>query len=236
MTAAARYLPTALAAALILGAGTLYGRWTNRWGYAPEFRRVVEALPRIPHDLGRWHGEDVEETATFRQQREQAEIEGCVLRRYVHRPTGTAITMMLVCGPTGPIATHNPEACYGGGGRHLVGTPATLAIPGGDGAGAPEATFLQGDFRKPGSATSALLKICWSYNSGGGWIGSDDPRMTFAGRPALFKLYLIRELADTGGSPPDDALTPEFLELLLPELDQILSLEPDTSEVGRPAT
>ena len=53
-----RHLPAAVMAALILTAGTIHGRWTNRWARATELQHAVDHLGKLPLTLGDWEGRE----------------------------------------------------------------------------------------------------------------------------------------------------------------------------------
>ena len=56
------------------------------------------------------------------------------------------------------------------------------------------------------------------------WVIPENPRLTFAGLPVLYKLYLIREDAGTGEpNAPDPCV--EFMRELLPQLNRTLFME-----------
>jgi len=213
-----RYLPAALSAAIILGTGLIFGQWTNRWGVTADVQRVVDAFPRLPMAIGQWEGQDTEATEVFGQLQDKGELTGFLLRRYVHRPTGVEVSLMLACGPSGPMATHNPQTCYGGAdGRELRGPLQRVESPAGEGS--PGAAFLRADYGKVRSDIEPLLRIYWSYRGRGDWIATDDARVDFAGVPQIYKIYIIRQMPDTAKAPKDE-LTPQFLAELIPALEE----------------
>lgn len=215
-----QHLPTAVAAALILLGGTVHGYRTDRWGLSPELQQAVDSLPKLPLNVGDWQGEDVELVEDQQQQFENAECHARLLRRYIHRWTGEVVNLMVVCGPTGPIATHDPRACYGGGGWEMAGPPARREFPVGPDAGAGGAAFWAGDFRRTDSASPMGLMIYWSFRGGRAWEAADDPRVDFAARRALYKIYVIREVAVPDGAEVVDTVSPRFIQALLPDLER----------------
>lgn len=215
-----RHLPTAAAAAVILAAGLLHGLQTNRWALAAELQHAVDVLPRLPLEFGEWKGKDIEPDEYQLRSFHAAEILGYVMREYTHETGGETISLLIACGPTGPIATHTPEACYGGSGKAMQGEPRRVEVPGG--TSAPGATFLNAQFRRDQEVAPTTLNIYWSYRGGDRWEAPDDPRMHFAGARALYKVYVIRSMAP-GTDPAEDASTPRFLEALMPALEATLS-------------
>jgi hypothetical protein len=168
-----------------------------------------------------------------REELASAEIDGHVARRYERRDGTAAVTVLLVCGLPGPIGVHPPTACYPGAGYELLAAPATLLLPDGPDGGSAE--FRHTVFGKPSAAVPTYLRILWSWSADGCWKAPEDPRLAFAPRGALYKLYVIREM-DTPGQRVEDDPSLEFLRSLLPELERALfrnqSLKSSNSTVG----
>ena len=121
--------------------------------------------------------------------------------------------MLLVCGRPGPVAVHTPEVCYPGAGFELAqDRPAKVVVQ--PGSGYPPAVFRSALFRQQEALTPASLRIYWSWNSIGNWAVPEYPRFAFAGRPYLYKLYVIFELAGERAEAADATET-EFLRQLL---------------------
>jgi hypothetical protein len=215
-----RRLPLLLAAALILAGGVAHGVWTSRWALVPELQQAVARLPQLPRTVGTWEGTDLEPDESLRRVVASAEITTFVQRRYVDRRTGEAVSLFVACGPTGPISTHGPEACYNGGGRVMVAEPAREEFE--VAPGKPKATFLVGDFRQPGSSLPVGLKIYWSWRGRDRWEWTRNARVDFASARSLYKIYVIREMAMPEGTPIDDRVTPQFLRALLPALETVV--------------
>jgi hypothetical protein len=211
-----RTLPVLIAVPLVIAAGYVHGRWTNRWSPNRAVEAAVARLSRVPAEIGGWRGRDLE---LDRKTMAVAEIDGYVMRRYEDPRTGAAVSALLVCGRPGPIAAHTPEVCYGGAGYEPAGEPATQAIPF-EGAAAP-AEFFTAVFARPKAADAAALRLLWSWNGAGSWETSDNPRLTFARNQALYKLYIVREMASPAERSGDEPAV-AFAKLLLPELQKAL--------------
>jgi hypothetical protein len=48
------------AVALIVGAGLIQGKWTNRWGVPPELAALAQRVDAVPLVIGDWKGEAFE--------------------------------------------------------------------------------------------------------------------------------------------------------------------------------
>jgi hypothetical protein len=209
-------LPLIIAIPIVIAAGYVHGRWIDRWSPAQAVEAATAKLAAVPTTLGDWQGRLIElDQKTI----DRAGIAGYVMRRYEHGPSGTAVSVLLVCGRPGPIAAHTPEVCYGGAGFEPLGESAQQAIrpaPAG-----PPAEFLTAVFGKPNAAVPTYLRIFWSWNGGEGWETSDSPRLRFARYPSLYKLYIVREMATADGAAGDDPSL-AFVKDLLPALDRAL--------------
>ncbi len=127
--------------------------------------------------------------------------------------------MMLLAGPTGPIAVHPPTACYRGLGYTLAAEPATMSVPrnqANSNRAASRDRFQVAEFIPPPHSMSPRVRVAWAWSNDGRWSAPEHPRVAFAGRPALFKLYVTTDASSTH----DDAESTidRFLEQALPEL------------------
>ncbi len=197
---------TALMASLALVAcGLVHGFWTDRWVPPVETAQAAERLNAIPLEVGDWDGE-VQEVKGG----EAGEgVAGCIKRRYVHRKSGTAVSLFLVCGRSGPVSIHTPEACYGASG-FLINTKDRFEADSGD-------NLWKTDAVRTSATEETRLRLYWGWNGGSGWTASKDARVQFVRYPVLYKLYVVRELdglTDSNRNEPCE----DFLRVLLPAL------------------
>jgi hypothetical protein len=205
----------ACAVALILGAGGIHGAWTNRWRPSTALALSASRLQEVPAKVGDWSAQEVEIGA---RELQLAGAVGSLSRRYVNARTGESLSVMLLCGLPANIGSHSPEVCYPGAG--FVLEPATrVSFPIGT---PPRSVTLQtATARKDDPVRPGRLRIFWGWNNAKGWDAPDDPRWSYAALPALWKLYVIRELSGADVEPADDPCR-EFLDRFLPELDHTL--------------
>ncbi len=217
-----RLLPVLTSVALLLGYGLAEGFWSDRWSLSTELAQAPARLATVPSRVGEWQGEDGELDP---RQARQGDIRASLVRRYVSRRTGEALNVLLVCGRPGPIALHSPQVCLGGSGFELQAPPRRKGIAAPGRAG--EDTFWAGRFHKPGVAVPEVIEVYWSWNAEGDWQAVDGPRLFFARRRALYKLYVSRPLAATPAGPEEaggaeqDPIA-EFLGVFLPEVRRCL--------------
>lgn len=225
-----RTLPIVVALALVIATGLVHGQWTRRWTTSRAIDTAVARLPNVSLTLGEWRGEPLE---LSHAQLTMAEIDGYIARRYTDR-RGTTVMVLLVCGRPGPISVHTPDICYAGAGYEPMETPTAWTLP--VGLSGRAAGFRHAIFAKSNAVTPVYLQILWSWSSSGIWEAPDNPRLSFAARPALYKLYVIRETATatTDARRADDP-SRTFLAPLLSELDRVLFMNPGSARDREPS-
>jgi hypothetical protein len=207
-----RYTPVALAVAAIIVSGTVHGFWTGRWHLTQTTQPVAARLSSVSQELGDWQGENLPLDA-----RQEEPDTAQLSRRYVHRRTGKMVTVYLVCGRPGPIAVHTPDVCYAAGGFQVT-SQTKYSLP------EPPAELETALMTKKRVADQMRLRIFWSWSGTGGWSVPENPRLTFARYPMLYKLYVLRELSQVS-EPLDDDPCIDLMRQLLPELQKRLFSE-----------
>ena len=208
-------LPLIVFGALVLTSGVLHGLHTERWRPSPDVEAAVRRLDAVPAVVGDWRSENL----TIEDDLSRAGIKGYLNRRYRNSRTGATVSVLIVCGRPGPISVHTPDVCYRGAGYELAAPPQRKEVSAA--AGSP-GQFWAGRFHKPASTNPAQLDILWSWNGGEGWQAPDRPRMAFARSPALYKLYVIRELVPGPRADKQDP-SAEFVKEFLPEVTRALT-------------
>jgi hypothetical protein len=222
-----RQLPIAIALVLLVLGGLLHGSWTNRWGDSRELTYSATHMPKLPMKIGKWEGKDLPPTEDQLRSYTVAELRVAVVREYTNRETGDRVLIMAVCGPPGPIGTHTPESCYGGAGMMAYAPQVSPFSLGGK-----QHDFMSSDFRTDARIHPTGLKIYWAYRPGAPgsrWQASNKPRADFAPYRALYKVYVIRNMAMPGPSPVADDVTPGFISELIPSLEQSVFADLDAT-------
>jgi hypothetical protein len=218
-----RILPALVALPLIVAFGMVEGAWTGRWVHQRAPEEAAARLEMVPMSFGEWDGVAKELDP---RQVAKAELSGHALRRYVHRTSGANLSVLLVAGRSGPVAVHTPDVCYGGVGFDLVAPPVSTSVNT-DGASA----FKVGSFKKVSAPVPEYLRVFWAWSTDGkSWTAPDNPRLTFGGAPALYKLYVIRQMADANESPQADPCV-DFLRQFLPMVEKSLAASHQTADV-----
>jgi hypothetical protein len=206
-----RIVISASAIAAILVTGIVHGLWTGRWEWSEEPGASASRLPNVPMQIADWQG--------VRLDSESRDLDGasaCLNRRYTNRVTGAGVTILLLCGRPGPVSIHPPDSCYAAGGYDVIAPTMFSAAE-----ASPGAEFRVARMRKKRASGQNQLRIFWAWNNGGGWRVPPNPRMHYASSKVLFKLYVIRELADLD-EPLDNDPSIEFMHEFLPGLDKTL--------------
>lgn len=204
----AAFKPTIGFLLLVSFIGIGHGLWTDRWVYSQELQNSLIRLDRVPMNVGDWRGENL---AYEPEDMARAGIRGTVLRRYRNSRTGAAVTLLVVCGRGGPISVHTPDVCYEAAGYQQSGKKENVNY------GDPAGNFDKSFFVLPNALVNRRLEIAWAWSRDGlNWSAPESPRYAFARFPAVYKLYVVRELP--AESKVADVTSKEFLEKLLPEL------------------
>lgn len=212
-----RTLPILITTVALLSCGIVQGIWTGRWITSHSLEEAATRLDRVPMTIGDWKGRPLEFDA---QQYARAGIVGGIERIYEDRRNGATVTLLIVCGPPGPISVHTPDICFPSAGYEILRGPTETSVAYGDGA--QSAGFQRLDLVKPLAITPELLSVHYAWNAEGDWQAPDlDPRLTFAGFPFLYKLYVVRVDATAEGET-DDAPSLKFLRDAIPELRRAL--------------
>lgn len=192
-----RALPAAVAVAVIAVAGLLHGRMTDRWSKSTDVADAVGRLGRIPAEIGGRKGAAVELDP---EALKRGGIDGYYARRFADPRGGPAVSVLVVCGRPGPISVHTPDICYAGAGYLQTGPADRESLA--PAATNPAADLARAVFVKSAALTASDLQISWSWFDGRSWQAPTNPRLTFAPRKALYKLYLIRELSSKSDVGP----------------------------------
>ena len=208
-----RLVIEAAACLLVVAATFVQGRWTDRWSgidVAAELARGGERLEQqFPKSCGDW--EAVNDIEADPRSLERAGAVGHVSRMYRHRGTGVQATVFVVCATPHDASGHTPDRCYPGSGYQAEEAESRRSVGLADGR---SAEFFTGTFAKAGQT----LRIFWTYGGDGRWIAPPLARVGLAGRPLVYKLYVIVDATRLGAAQAK-ATGEMFLGVLLPAVD-----------------
>ena len=207
------WYPSIVALVIIISAGLKQGQMTERWGEFPELMKFAERINDVPRDIGDWKG-----TTNDQLDERIMNIAGYVKslnRTYKKINSNEIVTVNIVCGRMGDVFTHTPDRCYPASGFSTVEEPSSQDVTFG-----PQdrftAKFMSAKFLKSDRRISTPIRILWNFSSDGNWDAPKNPKFTFAGQHALYKVYIQHD--NPGDGKATDALGKEFARVLLPAL------------------
>ena len=208
-----------VALAVLVVAGVVEGYLSNRWGPSDELRTMSARVGRVPRVIGPWTGVEMRMEQKIL---DRAEATAAMSRAYQHEKSKAIVSVLLLCGPTGPIGAHTPDICYGGLGYKMMGSETRKTVSLSDNS---TPAYWSARFEKP---SDPGLEVCWAWGVDGDWVASTSPRSEFMGRKGLFKLYATRGLTpgEREGRPAPDLIR-EFLTDFLPEVKRALAASPE---------
>jgi hypothetical protein len=208
--------PILVCLALIASLGVVHGIYTDRWGPSGQLEQALAGLPRVPMKFGEWTGEDVPYEADALT---RAGIKGGVFRRFTNPHGRESISLLIVCGRGGPISVHTPDICYSAAGYRQLAPEQRKEVENGQGQ---KEWFYVARFGKPSAVVPVELEIYWTWSRDGEtWHAPENPRLSLARAPALYKMYVVREYAPK--SRAETASTSEaFIRQALPVIGQSL--------------
>lgn len=203
----------AAACLLIMMTTLVQGRWTDRWSgvnVAEELARGGERLEAdFPRSCGGW--QTVNDLAPDPRALERAGAVGHVSRIFRHRAAGMLATVFAVCATPHDASGHTPDRCYPGAGFRAEEAESRRSVTLADGR---TAEVFTGTFARAGQT----LRIFWTYGGDGRWIAPSIARLGLAGRPLVYKLYVIVDATGLGAAEAK-AAGEMLLAELLPAID-----------------
>lgn len=203
---------------LLLAGGVVHGLSGDRWQSSTALPDACAKVPDVPKEVDGWIGED---QPTDEKEYAQAGAQGYWSR--IYRKDGKGFLVILMAGHAKRMSLHTPEVCYRGAGFELHGQPTLYTARG---TSADElGVFWTANFVK-GGVIDTNLQMTWGWSDGASlWSAPANPRWTFRGLPALYKLYLSQEVTGVGSDVAAKSRN-EFLRAFLPELNRTLGIDP----------
>ena len=184
-------LPLLTGALVLAAAGLVHGTWSGRWSPI-DLSIVSNRVYEIPETIGDWVV--IDEGTYSEHELKIAELSSYIMRHYRDRGTGEVVTVLLMCGKTGPVAVHPPTVCYKGQGFEQLDAEKKHAVDTGQqGDASVGHEFLTAAFAKPDPGTHMRQRIYWAWSTNGVWQVPANPRLEFSSSPVLFKLYVTQE-------------------------------------------
>ena len=214
-----KVLPVAVAL-VVLAVGTVYqGILSERWkkNRSEKLLQFAEKLGHVPKTFGDWTSiEQPLDKATFKRS-------GCedYISRLYRNNNGDQISVFLVVGTAQHITQHTPDWCYRGAGYEMEGgdyVPYTMMCN----LDENDPEFSTATFIKESATKTDHLRIFWGYTDDGQWEGPRLPKVHYAQRSALYKLYLITQIADRKDRSIENSSSLDFAKEFVPLIEGIL--------------
>ena len=199
--------------------GSFWGRWGTFRGL-DEARETLKNLPMtIKADSGDWVAEEEGEldSASVTMLRIQ---DSYIFRTYKNAATQSFVRVTIMVGPTGIIAVHTPEVCFGGKNyeKEAARTSVPINVPLLSGAKDIVDIFWRVNFVGRSLDTSNRISFYYAVSTGEEWNAVKDPRTTFS---KFRYVYKIQVEAYTGTGEEGDGAK-KFLTECLPTIHEYL--------------
>lgn len=218
-----KYAPFVIAAIVLIAATYVEGTYSDRWGRvtSDKLKSFSARLKHnVPYEFGDWKGVDDQLTPEKEAEFKESNCDEFISRTYRNRE-GQTINVYLVSGTARHVTIHTPDWCYVGAGFKKHGDPQQYEFANVNVAEVPE--FLTARFTKETSVDRDDIRIFWGFTDDGNWQGPKMPKPAFAGRTALYKMYLITHIdGKTVGIDVDSNPTNGFVRDFLPVVNKAL--------------
>jgi hypothetical protein len=219
-----RWVLLGCGAALVLATAIVQGLWSDRWtDSSADSQYLAERIDRLPLKLGDWQGEDI--AAAPRELRAAGAV-GHLSRIYRNRLTGEQVSLFLICGHMRHVSVHTPDRCYPANGFEQQGEPQHFTIKTSAG---PVETFTT-TFRQEEATGVHKQRVFWTWGYEAQWQAPDNPRVTFGGVRALYKLYLITSVPPSVQQPPEESPALHFAQDTFGEINALLFADKSPGE------
>ena len=200
-----------VATVLLLAVGTYYqGVYSERW--VPQNSEKLEAftkrIARVPMQIGNWEGKD---NTISPEEFKKTNCTAYVSRQYTNTKSGDSVSVYLVSGTARHCTIHSPDWCYQGAGFKMQGKPETYQMTSVEVPEPPE--FSTAVFKKQEDG----IRIFWAYSEDGKWVGPRFAKTALAGKPAMYKIYLIGPPTGSTEGPVND-----FAQVFFPRVTPLL--------------
>ena len=94
------------------------------------------------------------------------------------------------------MVVHRPQDCYPSAGFALMTPPTHCQV---QPAGHDASELWTSVFTKETATGPVQLRIFWAWGASGAWTAPAVPRLAFTRQKAIYKLYMVHELAGPPG-------------------------------------
>jgi hypothetical protein len=210
-------LGTLLTVALTIAVGILQGSLSNRWGASDSQRQSGLKLESFPKKFADWQMEKAEELD--QNSLDQLQPYGYLQRVYKNRKNDALVSVTVLLGPNGRISVHTPEVCFAGRNHEQIGERVKIRIPDKEG----KDSIWKTSFRLQG-VDAKQKNIYYGWSSGSHWDAADNPRISYATKPLLYKIQLSNDVSVESSKQAIPSADPaiQFLTDFFPVLQDYL--------------
>jgi len=195
-------------AVLLVGSAVCHGYWTNRWTGLATSHLDGDIVATIDPKIGDWEGGE------STSQSEEGQRPYSMARRFTNHHLNKSVTISLISGIPGKVATHTPDVCYPGSGYRMKTEIKLIQIPIGEGK---VIDCYMSEFQKTTASGTETLRVRWTWTDGDGeWNAPSYPRWFYARSPILHKLYVVYPVSEDDTT--DDRIYQAFVGDLIERL------------------
>lgn len=210
----------------IVASGVAQRRWAES---GESLRQAVARLDNLPDTVGDWK---LNQKYTIpERQLEIGEIDGYQSRTYVNETDGKSVNVIIVCGRAGPISVHTPDICFQGQGMRRLRNQEKTEIQAEGSKSIGECWHC--DFAKPNAASAIGVGTFWTWTADGDWSAPTYPRVAFAGKPFLYKMYVTHAVKISADQSTQDNPAREFMAEWIPAVNDVLFPVSENPDSGR---
>lgn len=225
-----RFLSVIVTIACLVAIGVASGVITDRWGVSVDVVAAAGRLNSIPMQIDGWTGTDVQ---IDQRQLDGAGALGSMSRVYQSPDRMHLVSVTILCGRHGPIATHEPTVCFVGSGMKQVARERGTTIE----HGSAHSSFRTAEFSSP-TPGEPVQQTFWGWSRGADeWSTPENPRIEFASAKALYKLYFVTPVSVTKSEKTQAETDPavlRFMSSFLAQLPESLKVDsPKPASSGR---
>lgn len=176
-------------AALTVPTAILHGHMASRWFNNETLQSHADQLADVPLRFAEWRVVDQGEPLTESVQKELGVR--AHFNRVYENDTGDRVTALVMVGSAGPLVRHPIEICYGNRAKKLV----NMYDMDFEAAGVTHRINVRR--YQPKSALEDEFYVAYSFCFDNVWDAPDLPRVTYGGRPVLYKMQVLTNAKQT---------------------------------------
>lgn len=208
-----QFWPVGVAVALFGGLGVV-GLFRPAGARPADAAAVQARLDAVPLTIGAWIGRD---DPYSERTLKQAEAIAYLNRVYTRADPPAQVGVLMLAGSPGAMGAHDPSVCFAGAGHKATGAAGRKPV------GVDALWTARYDTAGESGGT---FQVCWGWSAGDRWSANESPRLEYADRGTIYKLYVTRGLPPGAGPKGQADPTDEFLAAFLPVTQTLAGATP----------